>query len=93
MKNLNKMLHEARRIAGQNLSLFIAFINPGEGKYVSSCCLWSGVSGSGQKTIEKEAESIDEAVKQVGQIAGQYPGFHGAPIIINDIPRRNIADG
>lgn len=88
MKNIDKMLHDARRRAGQNLSLFLAFITPRKGKYVSSCCLWGGVPGSGQKTIEKDADSIDEAAKQVGQLAGQYPGFHGVPIIIDDIPRR-----
>lgn len=88
MKTIDKMIHDARRRAGQNLSLFLAFITPGKGKYVSSCGLWGGVAGSGQKTIEKEADSIDEALKQVDQIAGQYPGFHGVPIIINDIPRR-----
>ena len=84
MKLIDKMLF---LIESRSERLVMAFIDLDEssGLYIVTCCLWDGVTGSGEQRITTEHATEQEAREAIERIANQYPNRKRIPVFINDL--------
>jgi len=87
MNRIDKLIIKAKKAAGPDLELCVAFIEPSGDCWTAIVHLHDGVQGHDPTIRRATYDTLEAAVEHIRAISQEYPNSRDVPIIINDLSR------